>query len=111
MGIEKIDTCIKTVNFLLKSKTVNAKAVKSTSELSQLIELLNESVARFAVAVYLKDIKCGNAYPEERIKKVFTDDKLITILSAVCKIYGCEQETYLTELVQFFDKLLNQQHG
>lgn len=110
-GDDKIGTYVEAVNNLLKSNATNANIAKATSEIGRLSEMRNESAVQFADAVRLKAVRCGNAYPDERIKEVFTDDLPVTIRSGVCMFWGLELKAHLTELVQYADTLLDQQHG
>lgn len=65
----------------LKSDATNANIFEATSKIGQLVGLANEPTVQFADTFRLKAVKCGNAYLDERIKKVLIDGLQLTFCS------------------------------
>lgn len=70
---DRIGTYVEAMNHVMKSYATNANTAKAMSETSRRRKMPIESVVQFKDAVSLKSVTCGNAYPDERIKKVFID--------------------------------------
>lgn len=80
---DKVEAYLAAVNHMLKFYVANTNIAKKTSIRRQLVELANKSAVTFAGAIHLKAVKCGNAYPDRLMKKVFIDDLPLTFHSGV----------------------------
>lgn len=105
-GGEQISTYIEAVNYLLKSYTTDANIFKATSEVANLRKARAETSVQFAEVLRDKVVRCGNAYPEERTKRIFIERLLSNIQSAVRMFRAREREDHLSKLAQCADTLL-----
>lgn len=62
------------------------------------MKMHNESADQLADAVRLKVVKCGNAYPDGRIKEVLFDGLPATFRRVVRMFWGREPEAHVTKL-------------
>lgn len=79
-----------TVYDLLESYAPNANIVEAVSEMNQLVKLAPESVIQFAESFCLRAFRCGNAYYDERIKKMLIDGLPLTICSGAGMFLGSQ---------------------
>lgn len=63
---------------------------------------------QFAVVPRSKAVRCENAYPEERTKKIFINSTPAKNQSVVMMFWGCEQNARLLECSRCTDTLLKQ---
>lgn len=71
---------------MMKSYKTNSNIAKKSSEIGQIMKLANESTVQLSGAVHLRAVRCGNAYIDERNKKVFIDGLPLTVPSGVRKL-------------------------
>lgn len=66
-GVDKIGTYLEAGNHVSKLYAPNENTKKAASEHSRLGKMPSKSAVQFADAAYHKAVRCGNAYPDERI--------------------------------------------
>lgn len=106
----KIGTYLEVVNHFSKSYATNANMSMATSKIDHLVKVANESAVLFIHAIHLKAVKCGNAYFDERTRKVFINGLLLIVRTGAGLFWGYELEAHPKMLAQYVDTSLDRQH-
>lgn len=106
-GEEQISTNVGAVNSLLKLYATNSYKAKKRFEIAVLKKSPMETV-QFASVLFSKIVYCGNAYPEKRTKRVFTNGLLASTPSATKLFWRQKQDENHSEIAKYTDLLLEQ---